>query len=324
MTKLNTPELTLSRLVFLTISSVLICLSFLLTILTPYPMALGLLLFGRKKGLVAILIGGILVSYTSLYVFKEIGFIVFYLVSAFISIGTIELLKRTINPVRIVLILGSILFLTMVGLTTVSVKQSGLNFENYIVSEFKKSSDLLSLQKKNIETKEGLSEETMQVLSLLDNPENMAKEVVKVIPSYAFMTIFLMLWVNVFLILKSQRLLPFSTERKFSEKVLLNFRMPDYCIWPVIGALVLAILGEEIHPSAVVVGTSILRCFGVFYFFQGLGIYIDFLDAIKLKGFLRTLLFVFTVVTANQVLAAIGLFDMFVNFRKYLMKMTRS
>ncbi len=56
----------------------------------------------------------------------------------------------------------------------------------------------------------------------------------------------------------------------------------------------------------------------MFYFFQGFGLYISFLNFMGLGGFLRAVLVIATVITANEVLAIFGLFDMFVNFRKYM------
>ena len=78
--------------------------------------------------------------------------------------------------------------------------------------------------------------------------------------------------------------------------------------------------GEFLGEWGPVMGISLLKILGVFYFFQGFGIYVDFLDHVRIFGFLRSILVVLIVLTANQMLALVGLFDMFVNFRKFLKK----
>jgi uncharacterized membrane protein len=69
---------------------------------------------------------------------------------------------------------------------------------------------------------------------------------------------------------------------------------------------------------ASVVGGNILYCLGVFYLFQGFGVYSDFLQYLRIRGFLKTLFIVFTLVMAFKFLAIIGMFDLWFDFRKYL------
>ena len=104
----------------------------------------------------------------------------------------------------------------------------------------------------------------------------------------------------------------------------MQFKMSDFFIWPVILAFLLAFsgtyydLGSEWYE---IIGMTALKVFGVFYFFQGFGIYSSFLDAFNVRGFLRSLLMVFTIIAAYWMLALIGMFDTFVNFRKLILKM---
>ena len=68
------------------------------------------------------------------------------------------------------------------------------------------------------------------------------------------------------------------------------------------------------------IGLTGLSTLGVFYFFQGFGIYLAFLDSFKVTGFVRTLLVVATVMMANKMIAIIGLLDMFLDFKKMINK----
>jgi uncharacterized membrane protein len=76
--------------------------------------------------------------------------------------------------------------------------------------------------------------------------------------------------------------------------------------------------------TAAVVGGNILYCLGVFYLFQGFGIYNDFLKYLRIRGFVKTLFIVFTLVMAFKFLAIIGMFDLWFDFRKYLTNNTNN
>ena len=90
-------------------------------------------------------------------------------------------------------------------------------------------------------------------------------------------------------------------------------------MWPLIGGLALAVGGDYLFGSTgITIGANLLYCLSVFYFFQGFGIMSALLDHIKLKGFLRAMLTVSALVLAWRVLVIVGVFDNWVNFRKFL------
>jgi uncharacterized protein YybS (DUF2232 family) len=63
-----------------------------------------------------------------------------------------------------------------------------------------------------------------------------------------------------------------------------------------------------------------LPVMGLFYFFQGFGLYYQFIHSIQINRFFRTLLLLLMVTAAYKFLAIIGFLDVWINFRKYLVK----
>ncbi|MAX67562.1 MAG: hypothetical protein CME66_11555, partial [Halobacteriovoraceae bacterium] len=53
---------------------------------------------------------------------------------------------------------------------------------------------------------------------------------------------------------------------------------------------------------------------------QGFGIYLAFLDYLRLTGIIRSIMVVITVLSAPQILAVLGVADVFVNFKKLMTK----
>merc|ERR1711935_1210438 len=152
----------------------------------------------------------------------------------------------------------------------------------------------------------GESKEAFEALALLNQPELIVDQVLKEAPSWFFITTFLVLWLNLFLVLKSNRIARKWGRDQYSEFELLNIKVPDHMIWPVILSLLLTLFGDKLGVWYPVIGLNLLKCLGIFYFFQGFGIYIAFLDYVRISGFIRTVLIMLTVFTAFQVMALIG------------------
>jgi Predicted membrane protein (DUF2232) len=107
----------------------------------------------------------------------------------------------------------------------------------------------------------------------------------------------------------------------FGIRDFLRFKVPDYFVYPLILSLVLTLGGEYVlGERGTLVGGNLLYCLGIFYFFHGLGIFVDLLDYLKVFGLLRTLMFAITFLFAWRVLVIAGVFDLWVNFRKFFNK----
>jgi hypothetical protein len=181
------------------------------------------------------------------------------------------------------------------------------------------SKDKIEQQKKLIE--QSTDKDSIQVLQLLDRPDLLAKELVDSFPSYFFMGVFLMLWFNMFLALKSRRLLLSAQDYPYSEKNLLNFKVPFALVPVLVVGFVLAIWGNQFgHGDLEPWGLTIIKCLGIFYFFQGFGVMSDLLTFLGIMGFFRSIMVMIVILMANYLIAAAGLFDNWFDFRKYFVK----
>jgi hypothetical protein len=298
--------------------SILLCVSLLMSVFTPYPRGLSSVLYGRTKGAIVSFIALIGCFILVEFVFNDIILLVFFITSIAIAFSLAEVVIREINPIRGILAIGLVLTAMASSVLFLSTVQSDKPLKDLLVIEIEKMKPILAEQKKKVQASG--SSDAFEVEALLSQPKLLADEVIQQAPSYFFVGIFVMLWANLFLLLKSNRLINKMNDCKYSELYLLNFKVPDQAIWVVIGSLALVLLGDSLGPWYAVIGMTLLKTLGVFYFFQGFGIYLAFLDFVKLTGFFRTLLIVITVLTAGQILAVVGLADMFVNFKKLMKK----
>jgi hypothetical protein len=310
-----------TRLLLMGVASLLLCLSFIMSIFTPFPLAMSVILFGRSKGYAMISGAWLLAVFLSLSVFKDPTLFMFYSVAGLFAVFIAEIILRKKEPVKGMIVTGLSVVAILAGAVGVYTQTTDKTIKQQLVIQFEKSKEIFEAQKEKIKAQDSGSEESFQAIAMLSQPELLAEETIKQAPAYFFIGIFLMLWVNLFLSLKMTRMMSPTGTVVHTEKDLIHFTVPDHFIWLVIVGLVLAIwgadLGNEWYP---VIGMTLIKCLGIFYFFQGFGIYLNFLDYIRLGGFFRTLLVVFTVFTASQMIALVGLFDMFVNFRRYFKK----
>ena len=308
------------RLLLMGVSSMLLCMSFLMSIFTPLPLAMSVLVYGRTKGHIMISGFWLLNVVLSFGVFGDITLFVFYSAACLFAVLVSELIIRKIQPVR-GMVKSGLAFVAIAAIFIGAVIQTqDKPVKELIVSQIEKSGQVLEQQKEMLKKRESDTAESFQLIAMLSQPELLAQEIMKEAPSYFFIGIFLMIWVNLFLCLRMVRMLA-PEVAVYTERDLINFKVPDQLIWLVIVGFVLAIWGVELGNSWYpAIGMTLLKCLGIFYFFQGFGIYLDFLDFIRLGGFIRTLLVMVTVLSVSQVIALVGLFDMFINFRRFFKK----
>ncbi len=303
--------------------SVLLCLSILMSIFTPYPLGLSSIVHGRTKGFVTIGIAGLLCFGVLSLGVSDPDFYFFYLttfcVSLVIALGLVEIIKREINPFIGILALGVCITIGAAGGIVSYLDHVDKSLNTVVIEEIKKRQLVLE-ELKAANTKEEKAEVPFELEALLAQPEVVAEALVKQLPATFLVWVFVMLWVNLFLMLKSHRIMAGTKNYSYNEMHLLSFKMPDKGVWFVIVFLVMGAFGEQVNPWLSTVGTTLLHVIGVFYFFQGFGIYLAFLDFVRLTGVMRTVLVVLTVMSAGQILAVIGLADMFIDFRKLMKK----
>lgn len=320
-TQINNSEIApmnIGRLIAMSSASILLCLSMFLSVFTPFPIALASLVYGRKVGLVVSLFSfGVFFALVQ-YFIGDYFFLIFYSLCLLIGVLLAEVIFRKINPLKGIFVIGSSLIVLSTFLIFSAVQSQDKPFKTLLVENLKEMQPMFDEQKKKI--KESGTGETIEIEAMLSDPNLIADEIIRTVPSFFMASIFIILWANTFMLLKSRKLLNKEESGDFNEIDLLKFKMPEQFIFVVIGALLLGLFGDSLGKWYSDIGMTILKTVGVFYFFQGFGIYLAFLDRFNVTGFIRTVLVVLTVLSASYIIAIIGLFDMFVDFNKLLQK----
>jgi len=313
------PQLSVGRLLLLGVSSVILCVSFVMSVFAPFPLALAFILYGRKKGFLIGVLGLVLSFLFATMIHRDLTLFGFYIGVFIFGAGISEIVSRGISPVKGLVTFGIGFILLITGGFLSMVKSENVTVEQFILKQIEMSSDKLAEQKKLIE--QSNQENAIEVLQLLDRPDLIAKEMLEALPGYFFIGVFIMLWFNMFLVLKSRRLLFAGNDYPFSEKNLLNFKVPFGFVILLVVGLILAIWGNEIGMQySEVVGYTIIKCLGIFYFFQGFGVFSDLLNFLGIGGLFRALIVMIVIFIANYLIAAAGLFDNWFDFRKYFVK----
>jgi MFS family permease len=314
------PQLSNGRLALLGIASVVLCVSFIMSIFAPFPLALAFILYGRVKGILTGLFGLLASFIFSYLVYQDFTLFGFYICVFIFGFSIAEITARGISPVKGIVAIGMSFLILLSGAFFVVLKQEKITVEQFIVKQLEQSSEKIAEQKELIE--KSSEKDSIQVLQLLENPQLLAKELKEVIPSFMFIGVFLMLWFNMFLTLKSRRMLLTGHDFSYSEKNLLKFKVPFPFVFVLVLGLVLAIWGNEFGKYQLEsLGFTIIKCLGVFYFFQGFGVFTDLLNFLGIFGFFRTLLVMIVIFMANYLIAIVGLLDNWFEFRKYFKKL---
>ncbi len=318
-TVIQPPLLSKGRLLLLGTSSVILCLSFVMSVFAPFPIALAVILYGRTLGFLTGLAGLTAAFAFAYFMYQDLTLFWFYACVLIFGFAIAEIVLRNINPVKGLVTFGLAFILTFVGIGAFVLKSRNQSVEQFIVQQMELSKDKIEQQKKIIE--QSTDKDSLQVLQLLDQPKLLARELIESFPSYFFMGVFLMLWFNMFLALKSRRLLLSAQDYPHSEKNLLNFKVPFALVPVLVVGFVLAIWGNNMGAlNWEPVGLTIIKCLGIFYFFQGFGVMSDLLTFLGIMGFFRSIMVMIVILMANYLIAAAGLFDNWFDFRKYFVK----
>ena len=94
-----------------------------------------------------------------------------------------------------------------------------------------------------------------------------------------------------------------------------SWQLPDKLIWLLIAAAALSLLGNGVVKNA---GYSLVIISVILYFFQGMAVFVHFLDRWKVPRYLRIILYVLLAVQSYGLLllAMAGIADIWLNFRK--------
>jgi hypothetical protein len=313
------PQLTTGRLLLLGASSVILCVSFIMSVFAPFPLALAIIMYGRVKGYLTGLAGLALSFLFATSVYGDLTLFGFYMCVLVFGVGIAEIVLRGFSPIKGMVSFGLGFVVLVAGAFSTVMSSLKTTPREFILEQIAKSADKIAEQKKAVEMSG--DKDSIQVLQLLDRPDLLAKEMMESFPSYFFMGVFLMLWFNMFLVLKSRRLLFSGNQFPYDEKCLLNFQVPFGYVPILLVGLVLAVWGEKFGTLPFeTIGFTIIKCLGIFYFFQGFGVFSDFLNFAGIGGFFRTLIVMITIFMGSYLIAVAGLFDNWFDFRKYFVK----
>lgn len=313
------PQLSTGRLLLLGASSVILCISFIMAIFAPFPLALGIILYGRTKGILTG-VAGLVASFAfAFFLYQDLTLFGFYACVFIFGVGIAEVVLRGFSPVKGIVSFGLGFIALMALLMGFYLKSQNVTAEQFILLKIQQSADKIAEQKKVIE--QSADQNSIQVLQLLDRPDLIAKELIDSFPSYFFIGVFIMLWFNMFMVLKSRRLLMTAETFPYTERNLLNFQVPFGFVIILVVGLILAVWGSDLGGVVYEnLGLTIIKCLGIFYFFQGFGVFSDLLSFLGIMGFFRSLIVIIVVFMANYMIAIAGLFDNWFDFRKYFVK----
>lgn len=308
-----------SRYFFLGIASIILCVSLFMSVFTPVPLTMAIVLYGRVKGIFLGLLGIVAAwGLARMGVFPGTILIGLYFIGLIFAIVIAEVILRKIAPMKGIISFGFGLLFLISGAAFYSFAVKKIDIRGIILDQVKVVANEVQAKKQEYIAQGG--EESREMVNFMSQPELVVNEVIQTLPATIFMGIFFGLWINMFIILRSQGLMFRDLEYPYKEKDYLEFTMPDWAIWVVIPSLVLALWGKEYGVWYEATGMTFLKCLGLFYFFHGFGIYLEFISSVGLFGFFRTFLILFTVVTAAWAISLIGLFDTWFNFRKFFKK----
>ena len=241
-----------------------------------------------------------------------------YLSALLYAILIAEVVLRNINPVK-GLIYSGIILVTIVGGSLIGYNQvSKVSVKAELRANVVKLLGMVKEQNKDNEALNSNGEEARAFQDFISKPEELANEIFSILPAIIFVFSFLGLWISLYMTLRNAAIWRYKNHYPYSLKDLINFRAPDFLVWPLILSLACIVGADYGLPKlAEVIGSNLLYCLGVFYLFQGFGVYNAFLKYLKIGGFLKSMFVVFTLVMAYKFLAILGLFDLWFDFRKF-------
>lgn len=305
------------KLLFLAIMTIALCSFGPMSIFASVPLAIAFLLYGRLIGFSLGAFSIALLWGLSLTVKGFPAGLVGYYGSAFLyALVTAEIVLRNINPVKGLIYMGLILVIISGSLVVAydRLSPTGLKSE---ISQYV-SSVLSQLKKSKQESSEVSGDEERAFDDFVNKPEALTNDIYSSLPLIVFCVSYFGLWVSLYVTLRNAIVWRYKAAYKYSLRDLTYFKAPEFFVYPLILSLVLWLGADYGLPKeSEVIGRNLLYCLGVFYLFQGFGVYNDFLKFLRIGGFIKTLFIAFTFLLASKFLAILGIFDLWFDFRRF-------
>ncbi|WP_127714795.1 DUF2232 domain-containing protein [Halobacteriovorax sp. HLS] len=318
-------DLTNGKLIFLGVVSLILSSLGPLCVFALVPLSTAFLLYGAKKTWIMTLsIGAIILAISiaipSLAGFQSLG--VGFNVLALMAYLTANVVWKKVNPVIGLIKNGFFIF------TLISLIVGGI----LIVSE-KSAIDLVTEQVQVIGQTIKSSPSYNEIMAtggaqaddwayIIKYPKEIATRILELSIGGAFVGVFFILWMSQFMLMRNSRIWKSIHDYPFTMKDFVRFKVPEQFIFILILAMAFIPLGTYVLKSELLtlVGWNVVYALAIFYFFQGFGIVSDALDKFRIFGFFRSFIVIFSIFAGYQVLALLGVLDLWVNFRKFLQK----
>ncbi|MBC7712415.1 MAG: DUF2232 domain-containing protein [Rhizobacter sp.] len=308
------------KLLFLAVLTVALCSFGPMSIVAPVPLAIAFLLYGRTVTFSLAAISFAVLWAASIAVK---GFPLFiagmYLMAFLYALLVAEIVFRNINPVKGLTYAGLILVVISGSFLIAFNRLSPTSLKGEISQSV--STVMSELKKQKVDSSEVSGEEQRAFDEFVSKPEALTNDIYSSLPFIIFAVSFFGLWVSLYVTLRNSIIWRYKVLYSYSLKDLTHFKVPDFFVYPLILSLVLWVGADYGLPvGSEVIGRNLLYCLGVFYLFQGFGVYNDFLKFLKIRGFIKTLFIAFTFILASKFLAILGIFDLWFDFRKFFIK----
>ena len=288
-----------------------------LFIFAPIPLVFVSLLYGRTKGILLAL-GVCGVS----FLMASKGVLPPYVMSSSLvclvySILLSEVFFRNIHPVSAFFKMGLVLIAGLLLIVSLMNSIGGFSVKGEIEKTVAQMMDALKKEKALPPDEEN----ARRLQSWIEKPSILSDRIYHWLPAGSFIGVFIMLWCGLFITLRNkiswQMYLPYP----YTIRQLIEFKVPGFFVWPLILSLSLVLGGEYVSESwGTMAGENLLYCLGIFYLFQGFGVYLDFLSSLRLYNFVKSLLIILILLVEIRILVLVGMFDYWLDFRKFFNK----
>ena len=284
-------------------------------VFAPIPLVYIFLLYSKNKGMITGVVGfSVLLILTIIFKLTPLLSVVFLLsfVNAILIANTI---LRGLSPDRGLVIAGMVFFImVLVGVGSYLVIGPDL-----VKGELTRvlAGFIDQIKKENADFISQGGDDARLLQDLLKDPKTLVDNFLNWASASFFAISMFGHWLCLIIVLRSSLVWKKKRAYDFTIRHLISFKAPEFFVWPLIMALCLVLVGEYILGAAgVVLGMNLLYFLGVFYFIQGVGVYYDVLQMIGIRGGFRSLLVILAAIIAYRVLAIIGVFDQWINFRQ--------
>lgn len=321
-------QLSFGKLVFLGVVTVVLSLFGPLSLLAPVPLTMGFLLYGANQALkmslaFALVLWAIALSVPAVpQITLTAGIFSTALLYAYL---VYRFINRGIHPVK-GLIQSGVILLSLWGLLGLGlVVLSGGDVHSMLTQQLSEKISMFKTDPVYAPQYERLANasdtQAKLLIDTLEKPEMIVSTFLKWLPAGVFVGTFFTLWVCLVMVLRNSIIWRPLWNYSFGLRDLTSFKVPDLFVYPLILSLVLLLTADMTNFTlGEVIGGNILVALALFYFFQGFGIVMEAFTHFGIMGIIRSLLMMLVLFFAWRVVVFLGLFDTWINFRKFLKK----